>query len=41
MTKKIINKAFKNAIKVLVTPWEKGFTCGIVMDSKKNDHRRI
>ena len=26
-------EAFKNAIKVLVTPWEKGFTCGIVMDS--------
>ena len=24
----------KNAIKVLVTPWDKGFTCGIVMDSK-------
>ena len=23
-----------NAIKVLVTPWDKGFTCGIVMDSK-------
>jgi hypothetical protein len=23
-----------NSIKVLVTPWEKGFTCGIVMDSK-------
>ena len=23
-----------NAIKVLVAPWEKGFTCGIVMDSK-------
>ena len=25
--------AYKNAIKVLITPWEKGFTCGIVMDS--------
>ena len=24
----------ENAIKVLVTPWDKGFTCGIVMDSK-------
>lgn len=24
---------FKNAIKVLITPWEKGFTCGIVMDA--------
>ena len=23
-----------NSIKVLVSPWEKGFTCGIVMDSK-------
>ena len=23
-----------NSIKVLVTPWEKGFTCGIVKDSK-------
>ena len=31
--KKMDKKAFKNAIKVLVTPWEKGFTCGIVMDS--------
>ena len=34
MTKKITNKAFLNAIKVLVTHWEKGFSCGIVMDSK-------
>lgn len=25
--------AFKNAIKVLITPWEKGFTCGIIMDA--------
>ena len=33
MTKKLSNKALLNAIKVLVTPWEKGFTCGIVMDS--------
>ena len=33
MTKKFNKSAFKNAIKVLVTPWEKGFTCGIVMDS--------
>ena len=24
----------QNSIKVLVTPWEKGFTCGIIMDSK-------
>ena len=23
-----------NSIKVLITPWEKGFTCGIIMDSK-------
>jgi hypothetical protein len=23
-----------NSVKVLITPWEKGFTCGIVMDSK-------
>ena len=23
-----------NSIKVLVTPWERGFTCGIIMDSK-------
>ena len=30
------NKKFdmSNSLKVLVTPWEKGFTCGIVMDSK-------
>ena len=23
-----------NSVKVLITPWEKGFTCGIIMDSK-------
>jgi len=23
-----------SAVKVIVTPWQKGFTCGIVMDSK-------
>ena len=23
-----------NSIKVLVSPWQKGFTCGIVMDTK-------
>ena len=23
-----------NAVKVIITPWQKGFTCGIVMDSK-------
>ena len=34
MTKKFDKSIFKNAIKVLVTPWEKGFTCGIVMDSR-------
>ena len=23
-----------NSVKVIVTPWQKGFTCGIIMDSK-------
>ena len=23
-----------NAIKVIITPWDKGFSCGILMDSK-------
>jgi len=23
-----------SAVKVIVTPWQKGFTCGIIMDSK-------
>ena len=23
-----------NSVKVIVSPWQKGFTCGIVMDSK-------
>ena len=23
-----------NSIKVLVSPWERGFTCGIIMDTK-------
>ena len=32
MTKKKFDIA--NAIKVLVTPWDKGFTCGISLDSK-------
>ena len=27
-------ETFKNCIKVLISPWEKGFTCGITMDSK-------
>jgi len=25
---------FLNSIKVLVTPWDKGFTCGILLDSR-------
>ena len=32
MTKK--QDVFKHCIKVLISPWEKGFTCGITMDSK-------
>ena len=27
-------KLLNNAIKVLVSPWDKGFTCGIIMDSR-------
>ena len=23
-----------NSVKIIVSPWQKGFTCGIVMDSK-------
>ena len=23
-----------NSVKIIVTPWQKGFTCGIIMDSK-------
>ena len=35
MTKKNNNKSMLvNSIKVLVSPWESGFTCGIIMDSK-------
>ena len=35
MTKKKDNKSMLiNSIKVLVSPWESGFTCGIIMDSK-------
>jgi hypothetical protein len=32
----IKNKKFDalNSIKVLISPWENGFTCGIVLDSK-------
>ena len=32
--KKDDKKLFDNAIKVLVSPWDKGFTCGIIMDSR-------
>ena len=32
--KKDDKKLLNNAIKVLVSPWEKGFTCGIIMDSR-------
>ena len=32
--KKDDKKLLANAIKVLVSPWEKGFTCGIIMDSR-------
>ena len=32
--KKDDKKLLKNAIKVLVSPWQKGFTCGIIMDSR-------
>ena len=31
--KKDDKKLLNNAIKVLVSPWDKGFTCGIIMDS--------
>ena len=35
MTKKKDNKSMLiNSIKVLVSPWKSGFTCGIIMDSK-------
>jgi hypothetical protein len=33
MKKKKDNEAFRDAIKVLIAPWEGGFTCGIVMDN--------
>ena len=23
-----------NSVKVIITPWQKGFTCGIIMDSQ-------
>ena len=34
MAKKTKKEDFNNSIKVLITPWERGFTCGIVMESK-------
>jgi hypothetical protein len=34
MTKKKESLSLLNSIKVLISPWQKGFTCGIVMDSK-------
>ena len=34
MTKKKDTLSLINSIKVLVSPWQKGFTCSIVMDSK-------
>ena len=34
MTKKKDGLSLINSIKVLVSPWQKGFTCGIIMDSK-------
>ena len=34
--KKDDKKLLNNAIKVLVSPWDKGFTCGIIMDSKSS-----
>ena len=34
MTKKKESLSLINSIKVLISPWQKGFTCGIVMDSK-------
>jgi|TARA_R100000234_G_scaffold59883_1_gene36275 hypothetical protein len=34
MSKKADTNLLINSIKVLVSPWDRGFTCGIVMDSK-------
>ena len=34
MTKKKDNLNFINTINVLISPWQNGFTCDIVMDSK-------
>ena len=32
--KKKNNISMINSVKVIVSPWQKGFTCGIIMDSK-------
>ena len=32
--KKKNNISVVNSVKVIVSPWQKGFTCGIIMDSK-------
>ena len=32
--KKVPKATVKDSIKVLITPWEKGFTCGIIMDNQ-------
>ena len=32
--KKIGTLNYINSVKVIVQPWQKGFTCGIIMDSK-------
>ena len=34
MAKKRDGLSLINSIKVLVSPWDKGFTCGIIMDSR-------
>ena len=34
MAKKKNNLNLINSVKVIVSPWQKGFTCGIIMDSK-------
>ena len=33
MAKKKDNLNLINSVKVIVSPWQKGFTCGIIMDS--------
>ena len=32
--KKVPKATIKDSIKVLITPWEKGFTCCIIMDNQ-------